>query len=147
MHSAVGSGIGDVTADDLIFIDQKRGIYRVSSPGEVVHLIHIAHHRLPGKFAQVIPLTLLQRIVAVEDLVAAFRNAHLPGFHRRSGNIPRSVNLIRSNAVKRPSRKATLPAAVSEAAGGAGQPAFEIDDRIKQNPAYGSTYMSIESDG
>ena len=49
MHSAVGSGIGDVTADDLIFIDQKRGIYRVGSPGEVVHLIHIAHYGLAGK--------------------------------------------------------------------------------------------------
>ena len=48
---AAGIGVGDIAADDLVFVDQDRGIDRICGAGEILHLIDIAHHIFAGKLA------------------------------------------------------------------------------------------------
>ena len=63
----LGCRVGDISPDDLIFTDEQGGIHRLGGSGVVIDLIDIAHHRLTGIGAEVIALTFLQGIVAVEN--------------------------------------------------------------------------------
>ena len=40
---SLGRGVGDVAADDLVFVNQQGGINRRGGVGIVVDLIHIPH--------------------------------------------------------------------------------------------------------
>ena len=65
VYAALGCGIGDVTADDLIFVDQQRCIHRITGTGVIVDFVDIAHHIFTGVGCQIVALGLLQLVVAV----------------------------------------------------------------------------------
>ena len=85
---AAGGSVGDVSADDLVFVHQKRGVDRLCGAGVVFDLVNVAHDLFAGEFAQVIALALLQGIVPVKNVIGLGRNQHLAGFLRRADNLP-----------------------------------------------------------
>ena len=83
-----GGGVCYITADDPVFVDQHRGQNRFLGAGIVFHFIHIAHYLFAGELAQIIALTLLQRVVPLKHLVGFRRNQHLAGFLGGGNNLP-----------------------------------------------------------
>ena len=62
-----GGGVGDIAADDLVFMDQQGGIDRVCGVGVILDLVDVPHDGFSGVGGQVEALFLLQGGVAVDD--------------------------------------------------------------------------------
>ena len=87
----VGGGVGHISANDLVFVYQQRGVYRGGGTGEVGDLVDIAHDLFSGVFLQIVALTLLQQVVAVKNRTVLVGNPHLTGFCRGFGDLPAEV--------------------------------------------------------
>ena len=85
---AFGRGVGDISADDLVFIDQKRRVDRLRGTGVVGDFIDVAHYVFACELGQVVALTFLQIVVAAENLGAFLGNLYTTALHRGSGCLP-----------------------------------------------------------
>ena len=91
LHSTLCGGVGDIPADNLVFVYQKRGIYRLGSSGKVGYLVYIAHYGFFSVLTQVVTGTFLQRVVAAEDLIFLLGNPYLSGFCRGCVYLPAQI--------------------------------------------------------
>ena len=91
LHNALGGGVSDIAADDLVFIHQHSGIDRSGAAGVVVDLVDVTHDGLSGVFAQVISLSFLQIVVPVKGFTGSFRDPDPTGFCGGCGHIPSEV--------------------------------------------------------
>ena len=88
---SLGGGVRYVAADDLVFVDQQRRVHRLGSAGVVVDFVDVAHDLFPGVLPQVIPLALLQGVVALEYVAGRRGDTYLTGICGGRGDVPAEI--------------------------------------------------------